>query len=176
MDHMRDLLGMGADYFLSVYSITVQPIKLLDQKCFHAPGSSVTLVDTVAYAGLTANQDPMNYEEPSWIKQVDSQSECFSETTFTAEAADGSTTVTFTFDTGILRSALIVFETLYDTNGNQIVDHSDLNDEDRRVVPVPARRITSVTGDDSRSDTRMREVGLYAYFLPVICNHESCIS
>ena len=73
------------------------------------------------------------------------------ETTFTAEAADGSTTVAFTFDTSVLQGkTLVVFETLYDTNGNQIVAHSDLNDEDQTVtVPVQPENPPVITGDDS---------------------------
>ena len=90
------------------------------------------------------------------------------ETTFTAEAADGSTTVTFTFDTSVLQGkTLVVFETLYDTNGNQIVDHSDLNDEDQTVtVPVQPENPPVVTGDDS---TPMPyAVGLAAALLAVV--------
>ena len=73
------------------------------------------------------------------------------ETTFTAEAADGSVEVTFTFDTTQLQGkTLVVFETLYDTQGNPIVAHSDLNDEDQTVsVPVQPVIPPVVTGDDS---------------------------
>ena len=73
-----------------------------------------------------------------------------SETDYT-EAADGSTTVAFTFDTSVLQGkTLVVFEALYDTNGNQIVAHSDLNDEDQTVtVPVQPENPTVITGDDS---------------------------
>ena len=45
---------------------------------------------------------------------------------------------------------LVVFETLYDTQGNPIVDHSDLNDEEQTVsVPVQPVIPPVVTGDDS---------------------------
>ena len=73
------------------------------------------------------------------------------ETTFTAEAADGSVEVTFTFDTTKLQGkTLVVFEKLYDTQSNQIVDHSDLTDEDQTVsVPVQLVIPPVVTGDDS---------------------------
>ena len=73
------------------------------------------------------------------------------ETTFTAEASDGSVEVTFTFDTTKLQGkTLVVFETLYDTQGNLIVDHSDLTGEDQTVsIPVQPVIPPVVTGDDS---------------------------
>ena len=78
-------------------------------------GSSVTLVDTVTYKGLTTGK------------------------------------TYFTFDTTKLQGkTLVVFETLYDTQGNPIVAHSDLNDEDQTVsVPVQPVIPPVVTGDDS---------------------------
>ena len=59
--------------------------------------------------------------------------------------------VTFTFDTTQLQGkTLVVFETLYDSQDNPIVDHSDLNDEDQTVtVPVKPQNPPVVTGDDS---------------------------
>lgn len=115
-----------------------------------ALGSSVTLVDTVTYTGLTVGK---TYVLKGIIMDKASGQAIgvTAETTFTAEAADGSTTVAFTFDTSILQGkTLVVFETLYDTNGNQIVDHSDLNDEDQTVtVPVQPENPPVVTGDDS---------------------------
>lgn len=113
-------------------------------------GTNVTLVDTVTYKGLTAGKtyvvkgtimDKAN-GEPIGVT---------AETTFTAEASDGSVEVTFTFDTTKLQGkTLVVFETMYDTQGNPIVDHSDLNDEDQTVsVPVQPVIPPVVTGDDS---------------------------
>ena len=113
-------------------------------------GTNVTLVDTVTYKGLTAGKtyvvkgtiiDKAN-GEPIGVT---------AETTFTAEASDGSAEVTFIFDTTKLQGkTLVVFETMYDTQGNPIVDHSDLNDEDQTVsVPVQPVIPPVVTGDDS---------------------------
>ena len=113
-------------------------------------GSSVTLVDTVTYKGLTAGK---TYVVKGTIMDKTSGQPIgvTAETTFTAEAADGSVEVTFTFDTTKLQGkTLVVFETLYDTQGNPIVDHSDLNDEDQTVsVPVQPVIPPVVTGDDS---------------------------
>ena len=113
-------------------------------------GSSVTLVDTVTYKGLTAGK---TYVVKGTIMDKASGEPIgvTAETTFTAEAADGSVEVTFTFDTTQLQGkTLVVFETLYDTQGNPIVAHSDLNDEDQTVsVPVQPVIPPVVTGDDS---------------------------
>ncbi len=113
-------------------------------------GSSVTLVDTVTYKGLTAGK---TYVVKGTIMDKASGETIgvTAEATFTAEAADGSVEVTFTFDTTQLQGkTLVVFETLYDTQGNPIVAHSDLNDEDQTVsVPVQPVIPPVVTGDDS---------------------------
>ena len=113
-------------------------------------GTNVTLVDTVTYKGLTTGKTYVL--KGTIIDKVSGQPiGVTAETTFTAEAADGSVEVTFTFDTTKLQGkTLVVFETLYDTQSNQIVDHSDLTDEDQTVsVPVQPVIPPVVTGDDS---------------------------
>ena len=113
-------------------------------------GANVTLMDTVTYKGLTAGK---TYVLKGIIMDKASSQPIgvTAETTFTAEVADGSVEVTFIFDTTQLQGkTLVVFETLYDTKGNPIVDHSDLNDEDQTVsVPVQPVIPPVVTGDDS---------------------------
>ena len=113
-------------------------------------GTGVTLVDTVSYKGLTAGK---TYVVKGTIMDKASGESIgvTAETTFVAEAADGQTTVTFTFDTSRLEGkTLVVFETLYDEQGNQLVDHKDLNDTDQTVtVPVKPQNPPVVTGDDS---------------------------
>ena len=130
-------------------------------------GTNVTLVDTVTYKGLTEGKTYVL--KGTIMDKASGQSiGVTAETTFTAEAADGSTTVTFTFDTSVLQGkTLVVFETLYDTNGNQIVAHSDLNDEDQTVtVPVQPENPPVITGDDS---TPMPYVaGLAAALLAIV--------
>lgn len=113
-------------------------------------GTNVTLVDTVTYKGLTTGK---TYVLKGTIMDKASGQPIgvTAETTVTAEASDGSAEVTFTFDTTKLQGkTLVVFETMYDTQGNPIVDHSDLNDEDQTVsVPVQPVIPPVVTGDDS---------------------------
>lgn len=113
-------------------------------------GTNVTLVDTVTYKGLTAGKTYVL--KGTIMDKVSGQPiGVTTEITFTAEAADGSVEVTFTFDTTQLQGkTLVVFETLYDTQGNPIVAHSDLTDEDQTVsVPVQPEIPPVVTGDDS---------------------------
>ena len=113
-------------------------------------GSSVTLVDTVTYTGLTAGK---SYTVKGTVMDKASGQPIgvTAETTFTAEATDGSVVVTFTFDTTVLQGkTLVVFESLYDAQGNLIIDHSDINDEDQTVsVPVQPEIPPVVTGDTS---------------------------
>ncbi len=113
-------------------------------------GTNVTLVDAVTYKGLTEGK---TYVLKGTIMDKASGEPIgvTAETTFTAEAADGSVEVTFTFDTTKLQGkTLVVFETMYDTQSNQIVDHSDLTYEDQTVsVPVQPVIPPVVTGDDS---------------------------
>ena len=73
---------------------------------------SVTLVDTVTYKGLTAGK---TYVVKGTIMDKASGETIgvTAETTFTAEAADGSVEVTFTFDTTQLQGkTLVVFDTV----------------------------------------------------------------
>ena len=113
-------------------------------------GSSVTLVDTVTYTGLTAGK---SYTVKGTVMDKASGEPIgvTAETTFTAEATDGSVVVTFTFDTTVLQGkTLVVFESLYDAQGNLIIDHSDINDEDQTVsVPVQPEIPPVITGDNS---------------------------
>ena len=121
-------------------------------------GTNVTLVDAVTYKGLTEGK---TYVLKGTIMDKASGEPIgvTAETTFTAEASDGSAEVTFTFDTTKLQGkTLVVFETMYDTQGNPIVDHSDLNDEDQTVsVPVQPVIPPVVTGDDSVLVRRKRK-------------------
>lgn len=113
-------------------------------------GTNVTLVDTVTYKGLTEGKTFV-LKGTIMDKASGQPIGVTAETTFTVEASDGSVEVTFTFDTTKLQGkTLVVFETMYDTQGNPIVDHSDLNDEDQTVsVSVQPVIPPVVTGDDS---------------------------
>lgn len=113
-------------------------------------GATVTLVDTVTYKGLTAGKTYV--VKGTVIDKVSGQPiGVTAETTFTAEETDGSVDVLFTLNTENLQGkTLVVFEELYDTEGNLIASHSDPTDEDQTVtVPVKPVIPPVVTGDDS---------------------------
>ena len=138
------------DQTISYPEIHTTAVNVTDGSKTMVLGTNVTLVDTVTYKGLTAGK---TYVLKGTITDKASGQPIgvTAETTFTAESADGSTSVIFTFDTTKLQGKiLVVFETLYDTQGNPIADHSDLNDEDQTVsVPVQPVIPPVVTGDDS---------------------------
>ena len=55
---------------------------------------------------------------------------------FTAEKADGSVDVTFTFDSSLLAgNTIVVFENLYE-NGIKVIGHADINDVNQTVEIV----------------------------------------
>ena len=75
-----------------------------------------------------------------------------SEITFIPKKSNGKVTVSFTFDTSVIKKTteLVVFETLYRDNV-EIAIHADINDEGQTVkinVPVPEKPSTPKTGDD----------------------------
>ena len=75
-----------------------------------------------------------------------------SEVTFSPEKSSGKVTVSFTFDSSVIKETtdLVVFETLY-RDGVEIAVHADIDDEGQTVkinVPVPEKPSTPKTGDD----------------------------
>ncbi len=77
-----------------------------------------------------------------------------SEVIFTPEKNNGKVTVSFTFDSSVIKkdTELVVFETLY-REGVEIAVHADIDDEGQTVrinVPVPEKISAPKTGDDSK--------------------------
>lgn len=111
-----------------------------------AQGAGVTLIDEVAYDGLTpgktytikgtlhAMQEDSNGNktDAGAIRDADGN-EVTAETTFKASAPEGAANVEFTFDAvGIDASAVVAFETL-EVDGNVAAEHSDITDEKQTV-------------------------------------------
>lgn len=111
-----------------------------------AQGAGVTLIDEVAYDGLTpgktytikgtlhAMQEDSNGNktDAGAIRDADGN-EVTAETTFKASAPEGAANVEFTFDAvGIDASAVVPFETL-EVDGNVAAEHSDITDEKQTV-------------------------------------------
>lgn len=111
-----------------------------------AQGAGVTLIDEVAYNGLTpgktytikgtlhAMQEDSdgNKTDAGAIRDADG-SEVTAETTFEASAPEGAANVEFTFDASAIdASAVVAFETL-EVDGNVAAEHSDITDEKQTV-------------------------------------------
>lgn len=111
-----------------------------------AQGAGVTLIDEVAYNGLTpgktytikgtlhAMQEDSdgNKTDAGAIRDANG-SEVTAETTFEASAPEGAANVEFTFDASAIdASAVVAFETL-EVDGNVAAEHSDITDEKQTV-------------------------------------------
>lgn len=111
-----------------------------------AQGAGVTLIDEVAYDGLTpgktytikgtlhAMQEDSNGNKTDAGAIRDANgNEVTAETTFEASAPEGAANVEFTFDAAdIDASAVVAFETL-EVDGNVAAEHSDITDENQTV-------------------------------------------
>ena len=101
------------------------------------PLDKVTLTDTVSYTGLVPGKEYratgvlMNKETGEKLL-VDGK-EVTAETTFIAEAKNGSVDVTFIFDaTGLHGKEIVVFEDLYREN-IKVAAHADITDDDQTI-------------------------------------------
>ena len=87
-----------------------------------------------------------------------------SEVVFTPEKSDGTITVSFTFDSSVIKKTtdLVVFETLY-RDGVEIAVHADIDDEGQTVkINVPEIK-TPKTGDNSNRRTIATVMGVSAF-------------
>ncbi len=99
----------------------------------------VTIVDTVIYTNLTKGETykvigTLMDKETGKAIQVDGK-DLTAEAEFTAEKADGTVEVPFTFNTKDLEGhSVVVFEKMMDANGSVVATHEDLEDEDQTVT------------------------------------------
>ncbi|MBR4483850.1 MAG: VaFE repeat-containing surface-anchored protein, partial [Erysipelotrichaceae bacterium] len=110
---------------------------------------TVLLIDVVEYHGLTPGEE-YTVKGEVYDKETGESIEVTAELTFVPDETDGSVELVFEIDTDAHHGHhLVVFEKVYDSKGNLIADHSDLEDEDQ-TVNVP--EITgSVTGEYPRN-------------------------
>ncbi len=110
-------------------------------------GASATIVDTISYEGLIPGklyraEGTLYKKDGSEVLNADG-SPVKASTDFIPEEANGTTTVTFTFDTAGFteEDAVVVFETIYDvaeesetqTEDIVIAKHEDLSDENQTI-------------------------------------------
>ena len=106
-----------------------------------SPVGEVTIVDEVAYSGLTPGK---TYKisgvlmdkvtgEPLLVGEGEEQAQVTAEVEFTPESADGTVELTYTLDASLFAgTSIVVFETLYQ-DGVEIAAHTDINDEAQTV-------------------------------------------
>ena len=117
----------------------------------------VTIIDTVQYANLTVGNTytvkGILMDKATGEPLLVNGEQVTAETTFTAETADGTVDVVFTFDGSALAGKeIVVFETLY-RDGIEIAVHADINDGAQTVTyekqpEIPASPDVPKTGDN----------------------------
>ena len=121
------------------------------------PLDKVTLTDTVSYIGLVPGKEykvvGVLMDKLTGEKLLVNGQEIIAETTFIAEAKNGSVDVTFVFDaTGLHGKELVVFEDLYRENV-LLATHADINDEGQTVKIKNPEIGTKATADGKKEIT-----------------------
>ena len=103
------------------------------------PTGEITIVDVVAYSGLTPGETYkmsgvlMDKATGEPLLVGEEQAQVTAEVEFTPESADGTVELTYTLDASTLAgTTIVVFETLY-SDGAEIAAHTDINDEAQTV-------------------------------------------
>ena len=101
------------------------------------PLDKVTLTDTVSYIGLVPGKEykvvGVLMDKLIGEKLLVNGQEIIAETTFIADAKNGSVDVTFVFDaTGLHGKKIVVFEDLYREN-IKVAAHADITDDDQTI-------------------------------------------
>ena len=135
------------------------------------PSGEVTIVDAVAYSGLTPGETYkmsgilMDKATGEPLLVGEEQTQVTAEVEFTPESSDGTVELTYTLDASTLAgTTIVVFETLY-SDGVEIAAHTDINDEAQTVeitepekptlgttATVDGSHITDPTGEISIVD------------------------
>lgn len=121
------------------------------------PLDKVTLTDTVSYIGLVPGKEykvvGVLMDKLTGEKLLVNGQEIIAETTFIAEAKNGSVDVTFIFDaTGLHGKEIVVFEDLYRENV-LLATHADINDEGQTVKIKNPEIGTKATADGKKEIT-----------------------
>ena len=121
------------------------------------PLDKVTLTDTVSYIGLVPGKEykvvGVLMDKLTGEKLLVNGQEIIAETTFIAEAKNGSIDVTFVFDaTGLHGKEIVVFEDLYRENV-LLATHADINDEGQTVKIKNPEIGTKATADGKKEIT-----------------------
>ena len=103
------------------------------------PTGEITIVDVVAYSGLTPGETYkvsgilMDKATGEPLLVGEDQAQVTAEVEFTPESADGTVELTYTLDASLFAgTSIVVFETIY-SDGVEIAAHTDINDETQTV-------------------------------------------
>lgn len=121
------------------------------------PLDKVTLTDTVSYIGLVPGKEykvvGVLMDKLIGEKLLVNGQEIIAETTFIADAKNGSVDVTFVFDaTGLHGKEIVVFEDLYRENV-LLATHANINDEGQTVKIKNPEIGTKATADGKKEIT-----------------------
>jgi len=131
------------------------------------PLGKVTLIDNVAYSGLTPgktyNVKGVLMDKSTNEKLLVDGKEVTAEATFTAPKAEGSIDIPFTFDaSGLAGKSVVVFETLY-RDDMELAVHADIDDEGQTVdfgkpdikttATIDGNKVTDPLGEVTIIDT-----------------------
>ena len=112
------------------------------------PTGEITIVDVVAYSGLTPGETYkvsgilMDKATGEPLLVGEDQAQVTAEVEFTPESSDGTVELTYTLDASSLAgTSIVVFETLY-SGGVEIAAHADINDEAQTVEIIEPEKPT----------------------------------
>ena len=127
----------------SVYipSIKTTAVDMASDTHMMTHGGLISIKDTVKYTGLIPGEA---YDVSGTLMDKETKEPLLingekvtASTQFTAESSDGTVDVIFTFAADDMQGkSLVVFEELFDANGEIITDHTDIDDEDQTVYSV----------------------------------------
>ncbi len=122
-----------------------------------------TLTDTVSYSHLIPGKEYVlkgALMDKNTGKAFTENGEAVTaETVFTPETPNGTVTVSFTFDSRLVKenTSLVVFETLY-KDGKELAVHADIEDEDQTVKVTVPKIGTKATVNGEKSATAKGDI------------------
>ena len=122
-----------------------------------------TLTDTVSYSHLIPGKEYVlkgTLMDKNTGKAFTENGEAVTaETVFTPETPNGTVTVSFTFDSRLIKenTSLVVFETLY-KDGKELAVHADIEDEDQTVKVTVPEIGTKATVNGEKSATAKGDI------------------
>lgn len=122
-----------------------------------------TLTDTVSYSHLIPGKEYAlkgTLMDKNTGKAFTENGEAVTaETVFTPETPNGTVTVSFTFDSRLIKenTSLVVFETLY-KDGKELAVHADIEDEDQTVKVTVPKIGTKATVNGEKSATAKGDI------------------